>query len=322
MSKRRRTENFYRQNHTGGRGHVDRRYVPRQPRFFLVVENGAGDGEFKGGATCPIVADSPPTDYRFNAWSGEVVADSAAASTSLVMPRRNAHVTANFVPVTPPPWDPNPHWGDWTGQTVNTGQIVSRLYLWGDDIDSRLASGNYDWSAATWGKYRYNATTILDGSPWIGSYEWRSYYNYPPYVTANVPYGVNSVVAWDVNVFGWDLNQQDPPRLTTPERWFSNCLLDLRGATQAMHLRFYEVASDWFPGGATVYPGAYLPHDPFPRPLFRRLFVEETEGHFYTLTDDANSHPHNAATDSLTVDVGSVFELSAPGNGVVTLSLT
>ncbi len=71
----------------------------RQPAAYtLVVNGGTGGGEHLEGQEVTLVADAPSAGERFAGWSGDVAAlvDASAPTTTLVMPSRDAEVSAIF----------------------------------------------------------------------------------------------------------------------------------------------------------------------------------------------------------------------------------
>ncbi len=76
-------------------------YGSAPPTFPLTVVNGTGGGSFFANATVPITANAAPNGEVFLNWTGAVVANPQAPSTTLVMPAAATTVTANYG--APPP---------------------------------------------------------------------------------------------------------------------------------------------------------------------------------------------------------------------------
>lgn len=106
--------------------------------YTLTVENGSGSGTVASGNTVQIVADAPADGMVFDKWVGDVetVADVSAATTTIIMPAKNATVTATYVekPVVDPFGDavvyPNVAMTilgevDFFGSPANSGCIVA-----------------------------------------------------------------------------------------------------------------------------------------------------------------------------------------------------
>jgi len=68
------------------------------PTFALTVVNGTGGGSYTEGTIVSLTAGSPPAGQVFDQWTGAVVADAAAASTTLIMPGAPVTVTATYKP--------------------------------------------------------------------------------------------------------------------------------------------------------------------------------------------------------------------------------
>ena len=68
--------------------------------FTLTVVNGSGGGNYLTDTAVGITANPPAAGFAFVGWTGALVANPAAAGTTLVMPAANTTVTANFTSVT------------------------------------------------------------------------------------------------------------------------------------------------------------------------------------------------------------------------------
>ena len=64
--------------------------------YTLTVVNGTGSGSYASGTVVPIAANAPPAGQSFLNWTGAVVANPTAASTTITMPAANTTVTANY----------------------------------------------------------------------------------------------------------------------------------------------------------------------------------------------------------------------------------
>jgi hypothetical protein len=71
--------------------------------FNLTVNNGYGSGNFAAGDTVHVWCEAIPEDAVFARWSGDIatVADVEEWHTTLIMPGRNATLTANFRTIAP-----------------------------------------------------------------------------------------------------------------------------------------------------------------------------------------------------------------------------
>ncbi len=67
------------------------------PTYTLTVVNGTGGGSYSSGTTVPVRAIVPPGDV-FDSWIGDIgyLADTVAASTTVIMPAANVTVAAEF----------------------------------------------------------------------------------------------------------------------------------------------------------------------------------------------------------------------------------
>ncbi|HLH53045.1 MAG TPA: hypothetical protein VKY92_05455 [Verrucomicrobiae bacterium] len=70
--------------------------APVSSLFYLTVVNGSGSGSYVAGTTVYITANTPATNQAFAGWTGYSVANTAALSTSLVMPSNNVTITASY----------------------------------------------------------------------------------------------------------------------------------------------------------------------------------------------------------------------------------
>lgn len=70
--------------------------APVTSLFNLDVINGSGSGSYVAGTTVYITANDQGTNQTFAGWTGFVVANPAALSTSLVMPGNDVTVTATY----------------------------------------------------------------------------------------------------------------------------------------------------------------------------------------------------------------------------------
>ncbi len=68
--------------------------------YPLKVKNGSGSGTYAAGAVVSIQANAPPAGEAFAGWTGAKVANSTAASTTLIMPAASTTVTATYTGVT------------------------------------------------------------------------------------------------------------------------------------------------------------------------------------------------------------------------------
>jgi uncharacterized repeat protein (TIGR02543 family) len=68
------------------------------PKYTLTVTSGTGDGSYYEDQQVGITADSPPANYHFDEWTGDVayVANVNSASTTVTMPAQNIAVTATY----------------------------------------------------------------------------------------------------------------------------------------------------------------------------------------------------------------------------------
>ncbi|MBW8782885.1 MAG: hypothetical protein JF599_13500, partial [Verrucomicrobia bacterium] len=75
--------------------------VPAPTLWTLSVSHGTGSGSYTSGSTVSVVADAPPSGSQFAGWSGDTssLANSLAASTTLVMPNAAAALTATYMPI-------------------------------------------------------------------------------------------------------------------------------------------------------------------------------------------------------------------------------
>src|ERR1019366_6121883 len=64
-------------------------------KYTLNVVGGTGSGSYAAGAVVPLTA-TPAAGQIFQSWTGAVVANPNAASTTLTMPAANTTVTANY----------------------------------------------------------------------------------------------------------------------------------------------------------------------------------------------------------------------------------
>jgi len=71
--------------------------------FNLTVNNGYGSGNYTAGDTVHVWCEAIPEDAVFARWSGDIatMADVEEWHTTLVMPARNARLTANFRTIAP-----------------------------------------------------------------------------------------------------------------------------------------------------------------------------------------------------------------------------
>ncbi len=65
-------------------------------RYTLTVVNGTGGGDYAFGKTVGISADPAPQGKVFDAWTGAIVADVNASSTTIEMPAADTAVAANY----------------------------------------------------------------------------------------------------------------------------------------------------------------------------------------------------------------------------------
>ena len=70
--------------------------VPVPVYFPLTVVNGTGSGSYQPLAVVTITANAPPGGETFTGWTGYPVANSSAASTTLIMPAGSVTVMANY----------------------------------------------------------------------------------------------------------------------------------------------------------------------------------------------------------------------------------
>jgi hypothetical protein len=68
------------------------------PTYTLTVNSGTGDGDYEEDEEVGITADSPPSNYTWNQWTGDTayVANVNSASTTVTMPASNITVTATY----------------------------------------------------------------------------------------------------------------------------------------------------------------------------------------------------------------------------------
>ena len=73
--------------------------------YTLTVTSGTGDGSYTQGQVVNIAADTPPSGYLFDHWTGDVscVANVNNSTTTVTMPAANAGVTAIYSLSTPNP---------------------------------------------------------------------------------------------------------------------------------------------------------------------------------------------------------------------------
>jgi hypothetical protein len=64
--------------------------------YNLTVQSGTGTGSYASGTSVAITANAPPLGQVFVNWTGAVVANPNAATTTLTMPAENTTVTANY----------------------------------------------------------------------------------------------------------------------------------------------------------------------------------------------------------------------------------
>lgn len=71
------------------------------PLYTLTVQNGSGSGSYAAGATVIIVANEPSSTQQFSKWTTDSTdikfASTTVAATTMVMPKANVTVTANYV---------------------------------------------------------------------------------------------------------------------------------------------------------------------------------------------------------------------------------
>jgi uncharacterized repeat protein (TIGR02543 family) len=70
-------------------------------QYTLTVNSGTGDGSYYAAQVVNIAADTPPSSYYFDRWTGDTsgVASIFASSTTITMPAANATVTATYAPL-------------------------------------------------------------------------------------------------------------------------------------------------------------------------------------------------------------------------------
>ena len=66
--------------------------------FELIVNNGIGDGFYLPNSVVNISADTPPTSYIFDVWTGETtnITNVTASTTTLIMPSENVMVGSSY----------------------------------------------------------------------------------------------------------------------------------------------------------------------------------------------------------------------------------
>lgn len=73
---------------------------PPPTTYKLTVVNGSGSEAYAAGTVVTITANAPPNGQKFAYWTGAVVKEAPASTTTLVMPAANTTVTANYAPLT------------------------------------------------------------------------------------------------------------------------------------------------------------------------------------------------------------------------------
>jgi uncharacterized protein (DUF1800 family) len=72
------------------------------PTYTLTVNGGSGSGPYGAGAVVAITANAAPAGQVFQNWTGAIVANANAASTTLTMPTAATSVTSSYAPIAVP----------------------------------------------------------------------------------------------------------------------------------------------------------------------------------------------------------------------------
>lgn len=75
---------------------VTANYQTSGTKYQLTVNSGAGSGSYAAGAVVTITANAPPQGQTFSNWTGAIVANPTASTTTLTMPAAATSVTANY----------------------------------------------------------------------------------------------------------------------------------------------------------------------------------------------------------------------------------
>jgi len=100
------------------------------------VQGGLGSGQYGAGSIITITAAVAPAGQIFDHWAGATVLDSAAASTTLVMPGGNTTVSALYKPLPAPALQLSGAPGGVMTITANTLPNLTWLVQSSDDLVS------------------------------------------------------------------------------------------------------------------------------------------------------------------------------------------
>jgi len=72
--------------------------IAENPLYTLTVNSGTGDGDYVLGQVVDIAADTAPSGYEFDEWTGDTsgVADTSDPTTTYTMPGQDAEITATY----------------------------------------------------------------------------------------------------------------------------------------------------------------------------------------------------------------------------------
>ena len=136
--------------------------------YTLTVENGSGDGaEYIYQQVVNIAADSPPTGYEFDQWTGDVacITNVNDSATTVTMAASNVSVTATYVPVSPPVVIIEAEDGTLVSpmESIADGNASGGYYIRSTTVNS--GSATYTVNIAVDGKYKIigNVKTATNG---------------------------------------------------------------------------------------------------------------------------------------------------------------
>ena len=123
------------------------------PTYTLTVNSGSGDGNYVESQVVQITANSAPSGYVFDEWTGDTanIGSVSSASTSITMPAANAEITATYGAATLYTLTVNSGSGDGSYQESYVASISANSPASGKQFD--------DWIGDTFGIANVNSSS-------------------------------------------------------------------------------------------------------------------------------------------------------------------